>query len=70
MDEMRPTRPEGVITAVLEYNDGRGRLVAIWQDRETLDDYLAVAPVPRGIELMRMVGLEPEVTTFDVLQLG
>lgn len=70
MVEGRPTRPAGVLTAVLEYRGGRGRLVAVWKDRDTLERYLAEAPVPRGLELMRKVGLEPDVTTFDVLEYG
>jgi hypothetical protein len=70
MAEGRTTRPEGVVTALLEYRDGHGRLVAVWRDRETLDRYLSEADVPRGVELMRKVGLEPEVRTFDVLDLG
>ena len=70
MVEGRPTRPGGVLSATLEYRDGRGRLVAVWRDRETLDRYLSEAPVPRGTELMRKIGLEPEVETFDVLELG
>ncbi len=70
MVEARPTRPAGVIIASLEHSDGRGRLVAVWKDRETLDRYLSEAPVPRGVELMRRIGLEPEVTTFDILELG
>ncbi len=70
MVEGRPTRPAGVLSATLEYRDGRGRLVAVWQDRDTLDRYLAETPVPRGTELMRKVGLEPEVTTFEILELG
>lgn len=70
MAEGRPTRPAGVLSATLEYRDGRGRLVAVWKDRDTLDRYLAEAPVPRGTELMRKVGLEPEVTTFEILELG
>jgi hypothetical protein len=70
MEEARPTRPAGVLKALLEFDDGRGRLVAVWTDRETLDRYLAEAPVPRGTELMRKIGLEPEVRRFDVLELG
>lgn len=70
MEEARPTRPEEVVTALLEYADGRGRLVAVWRDSETLEGYLAEADVPRGTELMRKVGLEPEVRRFDVLDLG
>jgi hypothetical protein len=70
MEEARPTRPAGVVTALLEYADGRGRLVAVWQDGETLDHYLAEADVPRGTELMRKLGLEPDVRRFDVLDLG
>ncbi len=70
MVEGRPTRPVGVLSATLEYRDGRGRLVAVWKDRDTLDRYLSEAPVPRGTELMRKVGLEPDVTTFEILELG
>jgi hypothetical protein len=70
MDMGRATRPEGVVTALLEYAEGRGRLLAVWRDRETLDRYLAEADVPRGTELMRTIGLEPEVRRFDVLDLG
>lgn len=70
MEQARPTRPDGVLTASLEFRAGRGRLVAIWKDRDTLDRYLSQVPVPRGTELMRKIGLEPEVTTFDILELG
>ena len=70
MEEGRSTRPEGVVTALLEYRDGRGRLLAVWRDRDTLDRYLATAEVPRGTELMRKIGLEPTVTRVDVLDLG
>lgn len=70
MAQHRSTRPEGVVMASLEYSDQRARLVAIWRDEQTLEDYLAHASVPRGTELMRAVGVEPTVTRFDVLQLG
>jgi len=70
MEEARPSRPTGVLKALLEFDDGRGRLVAVWNDRDTLDRYLAEVSVPRGTELMRQVGLEPEVRRFDVLELG
>src|SRR5205823_4963303 len=70
MQEGRATRPEGVVTALLEYRDGRARLLAVWRDRETLDRYLAEADVPRGTELMRKVGVEPDVQRLDVLELG
>ena len=70
MADARPTRPEGVLTASLEYSAGRARLVAIWRDGETLARYLAEAPVPRGTELMRKVGVEPAVTRFEILELG
>ncbi|MGE5273544.1 MAG: hypothetical protein ACM3QU_07265 [Verrucomicrobiota bacterium] len=70
MEEGRATRPEGVVTALLAYGDGHGRLLAVWRDAETLDRYLAEADVPRGTELMRKIGLEPEVRRFDVLDLG
>jgi hypothetical protein len=70
MDEARPTRPAGVVTALLEFDEGRGRLVAVWADRETLDRYLAENSVPRGTELMRKIGLEPTVRIFEVRELG
>ena len=70
MEEARPTRPEGVVAALLEYAGGRGRLLAVWRDPETLDRYLAEADVPRGTELMRKLGLEPDVRRLDVLDLG
>ena len=70
MHETKSTRPTAVITASLEFRKGRGRIVAIWKDRDTLDRYLSEAQVPRGTELMRKVGLEPHVKTFDVLELG
>ena len=31
---------------------------------------MTLGPVPRGTELMRKIGVEPEVRTFDVLELG
>ena len=70
MDEGRPTRPAGVLEASLLYEEGVGTLIAYWQDRETLDAYLATADVPRGVELMRKVGVEPELRVVDVLELG
>ena len=70
MEAARPTRPEGVVTAALLVDGDLVRLVAIWRDRATLDDYLATAPVPRGTELMRKVGVEPEFRIADVLELG
>ena len=70
MQEGRPTRPAGVVTAALLVDGDLVRLVAIWQDRETLDSYLATGAVPRGTELMRKVGVEPEMRVVDVLELG
>jgi len=70
MEEARPTRPEGVLTALLLRDDGVGRLIAVWRDRETLERYLAEAEVPRGTELMRKVGAEPTLRVVDVLDLG
>jgi hypothetical protein len=64
------TRPEGVLSALLEYHDGRARLVAIWRDENTLTRYLAEAPIPRGTELMRKIGIEPAVTRFEILEFG
>jgi hypothetical protein len=70
MQEARPTRPEGVLTALLLHDEGAGRLIAVWRDRETLERYLAEADVPRGTELMRKVGAEPTLRVVDVLELG
>jgi hypothetical protein len=70
MREGRSTRPTGVVTAALLVDEDVVRLVAFWKDRETLDAYLAVAPVPRGTELMRKVGVEPELRIVEVAELG
>jgi quinol monooxygenase YgiN len=70
MQEHRPTRPEGVLTAALLVDGEDVKLVAIWRDRETLETYLASGAVPRGTELMRKVGVEPEMRVVDVLELG
>ena len=70
MEEGRPTRPAGVVTAALLVDGDAVRLVAFWRDRETLESYLASTDVPRGVELMRKVGAEPELRIVDVLDLG
>jgi len=70
MDEARPTRPEGVVTAALHVEGDQARLVAYWRDRATRDAYRATVDVPRGVELMRKVGCEPEWRVVDVLELG
>ena len=70
MQEGRATRPEGVQTAALLVDGDLARLVAFWRDRDTLDRYLSEAPVPRGTELMRKVGVEPDVRIVEVLELG
>jgi len=68
MDEGRPTRPEGVLTATLLYDGSRARLCAVWKSRDALERYLATADVPRGAELMRKVGAEPTMSVVDVLE--
>jgi Tfp pilus assembly protein PilN len=70
MREARPTRPGGVVTAALQVDGDAVELVAYWRDREALEAYLATAEVPRGVELMRKVGVEPEWHVVDVLELG
>ena len=70
MQEHRPTRPAGVLTAALLVDGEDVQLVAVWQDRETLQEYLDSGAVPRGTELMRKVGVEPELRVVDVLELG
>ena len=47
-----------------------GQLVAYWRDRETLEAYLETVDVPRGVELMRKVGVDPAWRIVDVLELG
>ena len=70
MQEGRPTRPGGVLTAALLVEGEAVQLIAFWKDRETLDHYLSTTPVPRGTELMRKVGVEPELRIVDALELG
>ena len=70
MQEARPTRPAGVLTAVLLVEGELTRLVAVWKDRDTLDRYLSTTPVPRRTELMRRVGAEPVVSFVEVLECG
>jgi hypothetical protein len=70
MEEGRPTRPEGVLTASLVLDGPVARLTAYWRDRETLDRYLSTTPVPRGQELMRRVGAEPTLRILELLELG
>jgi quinol monooxygenase YgiN len=70
MQEGRPTRPAGVVTAMLLVDGEDVRLIAIWRDRATLEEYLASGAVTRGTELMRKVGVEPELRVADVLELG
>ena len=70
MREARPTRPQGVVTAALHVEDGGATLFAYWRDREALEAYLATADVPRGVELMRKVGVEPDWRVVDILELG
>ena len=68
--EAAPRRPDGVLEVRLYVEDGVGRLVSLWRDRATLEAYLDAAEVPRGTELMRSVGVEPDVRIADVLQHG
>jgi hypothetical protein len=70
MREGRATRPEGVITAALTVDGENVQLVAYWRDRETFDRYIATGVVPRGRELMRRVGVEPEMRVVETLELG
>jgi hypothetical protein len=70
MREARPTRPEGVVTAALLVEGEAVQLVAFWRDRETLDAYLATVDVPRGVELIRKVGCEPEWRIVEAMELG
>ena len=70
MREALPTRPAGVVTAALLVEGEAVQLIAFWRDRETFDAYLATVDVPRGVELMRKVGCEPEWRIVDAMELG
>jgi hypothetical protein len=70
MREGRPTRPEAVVTAALLVDGDRVQLVALWRDRDSFDRYRATAPVLRGTELMRKVGVEPELRIAEVPEFG
>jgi quinol monooxygenase YgiN len=70
MHEARPTRPEGIVTAALLVEGEAVQLVAFWRDRETFDAYLATVDVPRGVELMRKAGVEPEWRIVEAMELG
>lgn len=70
MEEGKASRPAGVVSAALLYEDGIGTLVACWADRAVLDDYLATTEVPRGVELMRKVGADPSLRIVELLELG
>jgi hypothetical protein len=70
MVQGRSTRPAGVLNASLLHEGGIARLIAVWRDRDTLDRYLSVAPVPRGIELMRLIGVEPSFRVVEALECG
>ena len=66
MREGLAARPRGVVKAALLLDGEQVQLVAFWRDRGTLGDYLASVPVPRGVELMRKAGVEPDVRVVDV----
>jgi hypothetical protein len=68
MREGRESRPAGVLNATLLYDGSVARLTAVWRDKDTLDRYLSVTPVPRGVELMRQVGVEPTVRVVPALE--
>lgn len=70
MADGRASRPAGVVSAALLYEAGVATLVACWESRETLDRYLASTEVPRGVELMRRVGVEPSLRVVELLELG
>ena len=70
MAEGRPTRPAGVLSATLKYPRGPGATRRRLARPRYARPLPLGAPVPRGTELMRKIGLEPEVETFDVLELG
>ena len=70
MVDGRATRPAGVLNASLLYENGIAQLIAVWQDKDTLDRYLSVTPVPRGVELMRKVGVEPAFRVVEALECG
>jgi len=64
----RELRPEGVRIATLLYEGGVATLVAVWESRDELERYFAAAEVPRGVELFRMIGVEPELRIVEALE--
>jgi len=70
MREGHATRPPAVISTALMLDGERAQLVAFWPDRETFERYVASVSAPRGVELMRQVGVEPSVRLVETLQLG
>jgi hypothetical protein len=70
MREGRTTRPGGVLTASLLYENDVASLIAVWRSRDMLDRYLSITAVPRGTELMRAVGVEPSFRVVETLECG
>ena len=70
MQEHGPTRPAVVLTAALLVAGEAVRLITIWQDRATIKANHDSSAVSRGTELMRKLGVEPELRDDDVLEFG
>ena len=70
MREGHATRPEGVLSTALTLDGEDAQLLGFWRDRDTFERYIATGVMPRGVELMRRVGVEPNVRLVETLQLG
>ena len=68
MRKGRDGRPDGVQSASLLYDGDLAQVVALWESRDTLDRYLSSAPVPKGVELFRTIGVEPRFRIVEVLE--
>lgn len=68
MRKGRDTRPKGVRLASLLYENGVAQVVAIWESKDALDQYLAAVPVPKGVELFQTIGVEPRFRIVEVLE--
>jgi hypothetical protein len=61
-------RAPAVLGAMLLYEQGIARLVAVWESREAWERYLAGVDVPKATELIREVGAEPTLSVVPVLE--
>lgn len=59
--------PDGLLrTELLSGPDGRWRVQSLWRDRAALDAVRASPRLRRAPALFREIGVEPELTVFEV----